>query len=125
VILKATFMPAPETLSSTAANVILFTVDVVLMEHALIILGAIVGVMHSLGRAQTPTCKAAVWYVIKWVLTSALLTGFVTHLLETYGHIPAHRWPGVVAFAITFLSDRWPAWARTLLERWLLVRTKP
>jgi hypothetical protein len=117
-------MPAPETLSSTATNVILFTVDVVLMEHALIIFGAAVGVMHSLGRVHTPTRGEAIRYTIKWVLTSVLLTGFVTHLLESQANIPAHRWPGVVAFAITFLSDRWPVWLGNLMERWVVMTTR-
>jgi hypothetical protein len=91
------------------AAALLLTVDSA-AGHALIIFGALVGVMHSVAKVETPTRTAAAWYVLKWVLTAALLTGFVSAMLNTYLGIPAQRWPGVVAFGITFLADRWPQW---------------
>lgn len=43
-------------------------------------------------------------------------TGFVTAMLQQHAGVPAERWPGVVAFLITFLSDRWPAWLGMVLR---------
>jgi hypothetical protein len=89
-------------------------------QHALIVFGGLVGVMHSVGRVSTPTKFDAAWYVVKWVLTAALLTGFVAAMLEQHAGLPAARWPGVVAFSITFLADRWPAWLALGLRAKLL-----
>lgn len=84
--------------------------------HAVIVFGALIGVMHSVGRADTRTHFAAAWYVVKWVLTASLLTGFVSALLVQHMGLPADRWPGVVAFGLTFLADRWPGWAAAVLR---------
>lgn len=98
------------------AAALLLTVDTA-AGHALIVFGALVGVMHSVGKVETPTRTAAAWYVLKWVLTAALLTGFVSAMLNSYLGIPAQRWPGVVAFGITFLADRWPQWLTSAIGR--------
>lgn len=85
-------------------------------QYSWIIYGALVGVMHSVGKADTPTKMSACWYVVKWVLTAALLTKFVAAMLQQHAGLPAERWPGVVAFFITFLADRWPAWVVLVLR---------
>jgi hypothetical protein len=85
-------------------------------HHALIVAGALGGVMHSLGRAHTPTRTAAALYIVKWVFTAALLTGFVSAMLQQHVGLPADRWPGVVAFGITFLADRWSGWLSSYID---------
>ena len=110
-------MPEP---TSTAAGITAATILLAVGpdgQHALIVFGGLVGVMHSVARVHTPTRLSAAWYVAKWVLTATLLTGFVAAMLQQHLNLPAERWPGVVAFGITFLSDRWPAWAELLLSR--------
>lgn len=102
-------MPEPtSTAAGATAAAIMLTIGPD-GQYAWIIYGALVGVMHSVGKADTPTKTAAVWYVVKWVLTAALLTKFVAAMLEQHAGLPAERWPGVVAFFIAFLADRWPA----------------
>lgn len=113
-------MPEPTSTTAAAgitAATLLLAIEPSAGEHALVLFGGLVGVMHSVAKVQTPTRIAAAWYVIKWVLTAALLTGFVAAMLNTYLGIPAQRWPGVVAFGITFLSDRWPLWAALLISQ--------
>ena len=78
-------------------------------QHAAIIIGGMAGVMHSLGRAHTQTKLDGALFVARWLLTAAILTGFVSWVLQQHAGIPAERWPGAVAFAITFLADRWPS----------------
>jgi len=110
-------MPEP---TSTAVGITAATILLAVGpdgQHALIVFGGLVGVMHSVARVHTPTRLFAAWYVAKWVLTATLLTGFVASMLEQHLNLPAERWPGVVAFGITFLSDRWPAWVEFLLSR--------
>ena len=109
-------MPEP---TSTAAGITAATILLAVGpdgQHALIVFGGLVGVMHSVARVHTPTRLSAAWYVLKWMLTATLLTGFVAAMLEQHLNLPAERWPGVVAFGITFLSDRWPAWAAAAIK---------
>lgn len=109
-------MPEP---TSSAAGIMAAAILVAIgpdSQYALIVFGGLVGVMHSVSRVHTPTKLDAAWYVLKWVLTATLLTGFVTAMLQQHAGLPAERWPGVVAFGITFLSDRWPAWAALMLR---------
>lgn len=79
-------------------------------DYALILLGGTAGVMHSIGRIDLPSKTKAAFYIIRWVFTALMLTGFAAYLIQTYTSIPAQKWPGVVAFAITFLADKWMGW---------------
>ena len=88
-------------------------------DYTAILAGALIGIMHAAGKVHTATMAASVIYVIKWVGTAVLLTGALSVLVEQKLAVPATQWPGVVAFCITFLADRWPDWLRMLVPRWL------
>jgi hypothetical protein len=88
-----------------------------LAEGLLIFAGAGWGAMHSMSKAHTATTSAAVWYLLKWTGTAFMLTGLACVLIEQVFSIPATRWPGAVAFAITFFADKWPLWAAAVLRR--------
>lgn len=91
----------------------------VIGDYMAILAGALIGIMHAAGKVHTATLAASVIYVIKWVGTAVLLTGALSVLVEQKLGVPATQWPGVVAFCITFLADRWPDWLRMLVPRWL------
>ncbi len=113
---------AEPTTSTAAAGIIgatavLLASDPSAGDYAWLLCGALVGAMHSVGKIHTPDRWDAAKYVGMWVGTAFVLTFFIAYLLEHYLGVPANRWPGVVAFGITFLADRWPAWAVSLIER--------
>jgi hypothetical protein len=84
-------------------------------DYALIFLGAFFGCLHTVSRKDFKDDKwEATWYTIKWVGAAMILTGFVSSLLIQYTGFQADRWPGVIAFGITFLADKWKAWASEL-----------
>lgn len=118
-------MPDPVSQSSAAAATavgVLLAASPGASDYALLVFGALVGAMHSVAKVDTPTRTSAVLYILKWVATAGVLTFFVAALLEAYLGIPAQRWPGVVAFGITFLADRWPQWLAWVVERRIGVR---
>jgi hypothetical protein len=91
--------------ASTAAALLLTSAAA--GDYALIMLGGVAGVMHSISRVPLESKADGAWYVLRWVFTAVILTGGVSHLLERYAGFPAGNWPGVVAFSITFFADRW------------------
>lgn len=118
-------MPDPVSQSSAAAATavgVLLAASPGASDYALLVFGALVGAMHSVAKVDTPTRTSAALYILKWVATAGVLTFFVAALLEAYLGIPAQRWPGVVAFGITFLADRWPQWLAWVVERRIGVR---
>lgn len=116
-------MPEPTTATAAAtataatAATILLAASPGASEYALLIFGALVGAMHSVAKVDTPTRTSAAWYIVKWVSTAGVLTFFVAAMLEAWLGVPAWRWPGVVAFGITFLADRWPGWLHQVIQR--------
>lgn len=91
-------------------------------DYLLIICGALAGVMHPVSTQAFITRLAAVWYMLRWVATAAVLAGFAATMIDRYLGIPATSWPGAVAFGITFLADRW----RSLVDMgmgWLKTKT--
>lgn len=93
-----------------AATSVLLVSDPSLGDYAWIVFGGLIGAMHSVAKASTDGAWGAARYLFVWVGTAFVLSFFVAYLLDRYVGIPAHRWPGVVAFFITFLADRWPSW---------------
>lgn len=77
-------------------------------DYLLILAGAVAGVMHPVSTREFPTRMAAVWYMLRWVATAVVLTGFSAAMIERYMGLPASNWLGAVAFGITFLADKWP-----------------
>ncbi len=114
-------MPADPVSQSSAAAVtavgVMMAASPGASDYALLVFGALVGAMHSVAKVPTPTRMSAALYIIRWVATAGVLTFAVASLLESFLGVPATRWPGVVAFAITFLADRWPQWLSLIVER--------
>lgn len=91
--------------------------------YALILFGALIGTMHSVAKVDFTTIQGiggpkvqAAIYMIRWMGAAIILTAFVATLIVTYTGFPADRWPGVIAFGITFFADKWPGWVGTLAE---------
>jgi len=91
--------------------------------YVLIAVGALIGVMHAVAKIDFatrpgwggPGIKAA-FYLLTWVGTALILTTFASALITRYTGFPADKWPGVVAFGITFLADKWPGWASAIMD---------
>lgn len=111
---------ATEVAAAAVSGTMLAIAPQDLSMHLLTVFGGFVGTMHSVARIETPTRVAAAWFVFKWVMSAVVLTSLAAYLIEAWSGFPAQRWPGVVAFLITFLADRWPQW----LERILSARVK-
>lgn len=79
-------------------------------EMVLVLLASLVGALHPMGKKTFASGMGAAGFVLLWMATATVLTGVAVWALERYVGIPAARWPGVVAFGIAFLSDRWPLW---------------
>ena len=119
----------PEPTSTTAAAGLTGAVILVLgpklgpvlaplmADYLLIIGGALAGVMHATGKVQHTSRTDAALYVVKWVATAVFLTGAASVAIEQAFNFPATRWPGVVAFLLTFLADRWPVWLQRMVGR--------
>lgn len=80
-------------------------------EYSPLVFGALVGVMHPVSKIVFPDGwegkRKAALYMLKWILTAALLTGFVATVVQKYTGFPATVWPEIVAFVIAFLADDW------------------
>lgn len=121
-------MPEPAsttaTASLTAALILLLgpsfgpTLAPLFGEFLLVLAGALVGVMHPASKQGFASRALAAWYVIRWVLTAMMLTGAVSTVLEKYLGLPAHNWPGVVAWTITFFADKWKPWLDVIGDAW-------
>lgn len=119
----------PEPTSTTAAAGLTGAVILVLgpklgpvlaplvADYLLIIGGALAGVMHATGKVQHTSRTDAALYVVKWVATAVFLTSAAGVLIEQAFSFPATRWPGVVAFLLTFLADKWPVWLTRMVRR--------
>lgn len=89
----------------------------IVSEYLLILGGALAGVMHSVAKVNTASIRAAAFYVLRWVGTALILAAGTAVVIEKTTSLPATQWPGVVAFLITFLADKWPAWLSGFLAR--------
>lgn len=89
----------------------------VVSEYLLILAGALGGVMHSVAKVNTASIRASAFYVMRWMLTAVILAAGTAVVIEKTTSLPATQWPGVVAFLITFLADKWPTWLSGFLAR--------
>lgn len=112
-------MTEPATITAAAAGgiatVLITWFGPAAPEYVLILACALIGVLHPFGKREFATWKKAALYIFTWVGTALVLTGAAVALIDNYLHFPATRWPGAVAFCITFLSDRWPVWIDAVL----------
>lgn len=98
----------------------LITAGPQLGHWTLIVIGALIGCMHAVANVDFKDSKwAATLYLFRWTATACLLTGAVSACIVTYTGFPVDRWPGAVAFFITFLADRWMPWLEALSPSWL------
>ncbi|WP_298929267.1 hypothetical protein [uncultured Ramlibacter sp.] len=111
---------APATPAEAATGIVAALILILGPEvgtYALILFGALIGTMHSVAKVNFdtlagmggPKIKAA-FYMVRWMGAAVVLTAFVAALIVHYTGFPADRWPGVIAFGITFLADKWPGW---------------
>lgn len=109
----------PETVAAVLTAAMLAVVPD-LGHYVLMVVGGWIGCMHSVAKMDFDGSKtAAMWYMLRWIGTACVLTGAVSAAIVSYTGFPADRWPGVVAFAITFLADKWMPWADALMPQWL------
>lgn len=93
-------------------------------HYALIVFGALIGAMHSMAKTDFGGNNAkAVLYLLRWIGTACVLTHALAALLVQSTGFQADRWPGVIAFLITFLADKWPEWVDRLGDWWVKSRT--
>ena len=111
-------MPEPTSTAAAATGLFILTSVDPTAYYSLIVFGALVGSMHSLAASKVSGNWAAARYIAKWILTAVLLTGAVTAIVDQYTTISIHRWPGAVAFGITFLANYWPQ----LIPEWVRVK---
>lgn len=89
-------------------------------DHALVMFGALIGTMHSVSKINFDGSKwRATAYMAKWIGAAVVLTAFVAFLITKSTGFPADRWPGVVAFGITFFADTWPRLVAERLPGWI------
>lgn len=108
--------PTSSVASGASTAAVIMLTSAAAGDYALIVLGGVAGVMHSISRVTLESKVDGAWYVLRWVFTAVILTGGISFMLDKYLGIPAGNWPGVVAFSITFFADRWAVLADKLLD---------
>lgn len=117
-------VPPPQTVEVGFIAALTILVGPQLGEYALILFGALIGTMHSVSKMDFNGDKLkATMYMLRWIGAAVVLTSFVASLIKTYAGFPADRWPGVVAFGLTFLADKWPTWVSEAGAAWVRMRT--
>lgn len=97
-------MAEPQT-SVTAVVVALLTPFT--GPFSVIVFAALAGATWPLAAADTATRRQGAFLLIRLVLTSAALTGFVAFLLEQQFGYPANKVLAPVAFLIAWFGDAW------------------
>lgn len=95
-------------------------------HYALVVFGAWIGCLHSVAKIDFAGVQVkALLYMLRWIGTAVVLTSFVSAIAVKYTGFPADRWPGVVAFFITFLADKWPGWMTSLVGAFVNKKSQP
>lgn len=89
---------------SSAVAGVLVALSLFTGDYAIIVFAALAGAMWPLSKAQTATRWDGAFLLIKLVLTSAALTGFVVWVVEQKTGYPSSKLLSPVAWAIA----RWP-----------------
>jgi len=97
-------MAEPQT-SVTAVIVALLTP--LTGPFSVIVFAALAGATWPLAAADTATRKQGAFLLIRLVLTSVALTGFVAFLVERQFGFPANKLLAPVAFLIAWFGDAW------------------
>lgn len=74
---------------------------------SVIVFAALAGATWPLSAADTATRKQGAFLLIRLVLTSAALTGFIAFVVEQQFGFPANKVLAPVAFLIAWLGDSW------------------
>lgn len=97
-------MAEPQT-SVTAVIVALLTP--LTGPFSVIVFAALAGATWPLASADTATRKQGAFLLLRLVLTSVALTGFIAFVVEQQFGFPANKVLGPVAFLIAWLGDAW------------------
>lgn len=97
-------MAEPQT---SVAAVLVALLSPLAGPFSVIVFAALAGATWPLAAADTATRKQGAFLLIRLVLTSAALTGFVAFLLEQQFGFPANKVLAPVAFLIAWFGDAW------------------
>lgn len=76
-------------------------------SFSVIVFAALAGATWPLAAADTATRKQGAFLLVRLVLTSAALTGFIAFLVEQQFGFPANKVLAPVAFLIAWFGDAW------------------
>ena len=97
-------MAEPQT---SAAAVVVALLSPLTGPFSVIVFAALAGATWPLAAADTATRKQGAFLLIRLVLTSVALTGFVAFLVEQQFGYPANKLLAPVAFLIAWVGDAW------------------
>lgn len=97
-------MAEPQT---SAAALVVALLSPLTGPFAVIVLAALAGATWPLAAADTATRRQGAFLLIRLVLTSVALTGFIAFLVEQQLGFPANKVLAPVAFVIAWIGDAW------------------
>lgn len=97
-------MAEPQT---SAAAVVVALLSPLTGPFSVIVFAALAGATWPLAAADTATRRQGAFLLIRLVLTSAALTGFIAFLVEQQLGFPANKVLAPVAFLIAWFGDAW------------------
>lgn len=97
-------MAEPQT---SVAAVLVALLSPLTGPFSVIVFAALAGATWPLAAADTATRKQGAFLLIRLVLTSAALTGFIAFMVEQQFGFPANKVLAPVAFLIAWFGDAW------------------
>lgn len=97
-------MAEPQT---SVAAVVVALLSPLTGPFSVIVFAALAGAAWPLAAAETATRMQGAFLLIRLVLTSVTLTGFVAFLVEQQFGYPANKLLAPVAFLIAWFGDAW------------------
>lgn len=97
-------MAEPQT---SVAAVVVALLSPLAGPFSVIVFAALAGATWPLAAADTATRKQGAFLLVRLVLTSAALTGFIAFLVEQQFGFPANKVLAPVAFLIAWFGDAW------------------
>lgn len=97
-------MAEPQT---SAAAVVVALLSPLTGPFSVIVFAALAGATWPLAAADTATRKQGAFLLLRLVLTSVALTGFIAFLVEQQVGYPANKVLAPLAFLIAWFGDAW------------------
>ncbi len=97
-------MAEPQT---SVAAVVVALLSPLAGPFSVIVFAALAGATWPLAAADTATRKQGAFLLVRLVLTSAALTGFIAFVVEQQFGFPANKVLAPVAFLIAWFGDAW------------------